>query len=78
MNPAVRTAVDDGVLTITLDRPKANAIDVTTSLALHGSAIVASLKPDRSDDGVRPAAGKAVIASLATLPIVPAFLRTAC
>ena len=37
MNPAVRTAVDDGVLTITLDRPKANAIDVTTSLALHAA-----------------------------------------
>lgn len=37
MNPAVRTAVDDGILTITLDRPKANAIDVTTSLALHAA-----------------------------------------
>ena len=37
MNPAVRTAVDNGVLTITLDRPKANAIDVTTSLALHAA-----------------------------------------
>ena len=39
MNPAVRTAVDDGVLTITLDRPKANAIDVTTSLALHAAFV---------------------------------------
>ena len=39
MNPAVRTAVDDGVLTITLDRPKANAIDVATSLALHAAFV---------------------------------------
>lgn len=39
MNPAVRTEVDDGVLTITLDRPKANAIDVTTSLALHAAFV---------------------------------------
>ena len=39
MNPAVRTAVDNGVLTITLDRPKANAIDVTTSLALHAAFV---------------------------------------
>ncbi|MEY4265558.1 MAG: carnitinyl-CoA dehydratase [Pseudomonadota bacterium] len=39
MNPAVRTAVDDGVLTITLDRPKANAIDVTTSQALHAAFV---------------------------------------
>ena len=39
MNPAVRTEVVDGVLTITLDRPKANAIDVTTSLALHAAFV---------------------------------------
>jgi crotonobetainyl-CoA hydratase len=39
MNPAVRIAVDDGVLTITLDRPKANAIDVATSLALHAAFV---------------------------------------
>ncbi|NDE74212.1 MAG: carnitinyl-CoA dehydratase, partial [Betaproteobacteria bacterium] len=37
MNPSVRTTIDDGVLTVTLDRPKANAIDVTTSLALHAA-----------------------------------------
>ena len=34
MNPAVSTVVDGGVLTITLDRPKANAINVATSQAL--------------------------------------------
>jgi crotonobetainyl-CoA hydratase len=34
MPHAVHTSVDDGVLTITLDRPKANAINVATSLAL--------------------------------------------
>ena len=33
----VRTHAADGVLTITLDRPKANAIDVATSLALHAA-----------------------------------------
>jgi crotonobetainyl-CoA hydratase len=45
MNPAVRTAVDDGVLTITLDRPKANAIDVTTSLALHAAFVRLQQEP---------------------------------
>jgi crotonobetainyl-CoA hydratase len=33
----VRTQVDDGILLITLDRPKANAIDVPTSRALHAA-----------------------------------------
>jgi crotonobetainyl-CoA hydratase len=37
MRDAVRTTVDDGILTITLDRPKANAIDVPTSRALHAA-----------------------------------------
>ena len=37
MNPAVSTAVDGGVLTITLDRPKANAIHVATSQALYAA-----------------------------------------
>ena len=37
MQAAVMTTVDDGVLTITLDRPKANAIDVTTSKALYAA-----------------------------------------
>jgi crotonobetainyl-CoA hydratase len=37
MNPAVSTVVDGGVLTITLDRPKANAINVATSRALHAA-----------------------------------------
>ena len=37
MNPAVSTAVDGGVLTITLDRPKANAINVATSQALYAA-----------------------------------------
>jgi crotonobetainyl-CoA hydratase len=45
MNPAVRTAVDNGVLTITLDRPKANAIDVTTSLALHAAFVRLQQEP---------------------------------
>ena len=35
MSNAVRTSVDGGIWTITLDRPKANAIDVPTSLALY-------------------------------------------
>ncbi|MER5394301.1 enoyl-CoA hydratase-related protein [Saccharopolyspora sp. NPDC002686] len=35
MTDQVRTDVDGGVLTVTLDRPKANAIDVATSQALH-------------------------------------------
>jgi len=34
---AVRTTTDQGVLTITLDRPKANAIDVATSRALYAA-----------------------------------------
>lgn len=35
MNEAVKTSVLHGVLTITLDRPKANAINVPTSQALY-------------------------------------------
>ncbi|MGW1682511.1 carnitinyl-CoA dehydratase [Saccharopolyspora sp. NPDC002376] len=35
MTDQVRTDVDGGVLTVTLDRPKANAIDVATSQALY-------------------------------------------
>ena len=35
MTHPVRTEARDGVLTITLDRPKANAIDVATSRALY-------------------------------------------
>ncbi len=37
MNDAVRTVAGEGVLTITLDRPKANAIDVATSQALYAA-----------------------------------------
>jgi crotonobetainyl-CoA hydratase len=37
MTEAVRTQAQDGVLTITLDRPKANAINVTTSRALYAA-----------------------------------------
>jgi len=37
MDDVVRTQVDDGVLTITLDRPKANAIDVATSGLLYAA-----------------------------------------
>jgi crotonobetainyl-CoA hydratase len=35
LSDPVRTDVDDGVLVVTLDRPKANAIDVSTSRALY-------------------------------------------
>lgn len=37
MPEPVRLVADNGVLTITLDRPKANAIDVATSLALYAA-----------------------------------------
>jgi len=37
MSDVVRTEVLDGVLTITLDRPKANAIDVATSALLYAA-----------------------------------------
>ena len=37
MIDAVKTSVLNGVLTITLDRPKANAINVPTSQALYGA-----------------------------------------
>ena len=37
MTEAVRTEALNGVLTITLDRPKANAINVTTSRALYAA-----------------------------------------
>lgn len=37
MSESVRLDAANGVLTITLDRPKANAIDVATSLALHAA-----------------------------------------
>jgi crotonobetainyl-CoA hydratase len=37
MNQAVHTQESDGILTITLDRHKANAIDVPTSLALFAA-----------------------------------------
>jgi crotonobetainyl-CoA hydratase len=37
MNNAVRLVADGGILTITLDRPKANAIDVATSQALYAA-----------------------------------------
>lgn len=37
VNTPVRTRSDNGILTITLDRPKANAIDVATSHALHAA-----------------------------------------
>ncbi|MDI2030500.1 enoyl-CoA hydratase-related protein [Saccharopolyspora sp. TS4A08] len=37
MTERVRTDIHGGVLTVTLDRPKANAIDVATSQALHAA-----------------------------------------
>jgi crotonobetainyl-CoA hydratase len=36
---AVHTSADGGVLTITLNRPKANAINVPTSMALHAAFV---------------------------------------
>jgi crotonobetainyl-CoA hydratase len=46
MTEAVRTSAQNGVLTITLDRPKANAINVATSRALY--AAFQQLKDDPS------------------------------
>ncbi|MEB8336883.1 carnitinyl-CoA dehydratase [Streptomyces endophyticus] len=37
MNDAVRVKADGGILVVTLDRPKANAIDVATSRALYSA-----------------------------------------
>ncbi|MER7015811.1 enoyl-CoA hydratase-related protein [Saccharopolyspora sp. NPDC000359] len=50
MTDQVRTDVDGGVLTVTLDRPKANAIDVTTSRELH-----AAFERLQRDDALRVA-----------------------
>lgn len=50
MSDAVRLRVSNGVLTITLDRPKANAIDVATSRALY-----AAFDRLRTDDALRVA-----------------------
>ncbi|MFD0487847.1 enoyl-CoA hydratase-related protein [Saccharopolyspora spinosporotrichia] len=50
MTDAVRTDADGGVLTVTLDRPKANAIDVATSRALHEAFVRL-----RDDDSLRVA-----------------------
>ncbi|QUH03599.1 crotonobetainyl-CoA hydratase [Saccharopolyspora erythraea] len=50
MTEAVRTDADGGVLTVTLDRPKANAIDVATSRALHEAFVRL-----RDDDSLRVA-----------------------
>ncbi|WP_405875248.1 enoyl-CoA hydratase-related protein [Streptomyces sp. NBC_00005] len=36
-DPAVRLSAAEGILVITLDRPKANAVDVATSRALHAA-----------------------------------------
>ncbi|MQA82266.1 MAG: carnitinyl-CoA dehydratase [Streptosporangiales bacterium] len=48
MSDAVRVEVDEGVLLVTLDRPKANAIDVATSLALYEAFVRL-----RDDDALR-------------------------
>ncbi len=50
MNNPVRTVASEGVLTITLDRPKANAIDVATSQALY-----AAFRQLRDDSALRVA-----------------------
>jgi crotonobetainyl-CoA hydratase len=41
----VRTQAAGGVLTITLDRPRANAVDVATSLALYGAFAMLEADP---------------------------------
>jgi crotonobetainyl-CoA hydratase len=46
MTEAVRTQVEDGVLVVTLDRPSANAIDVTTSHTLHDAFARLEADPD--------------------------------
>jgi crotonobetainyl-CoA hydratase len=46
--PAVRLTTDDGILVVTLDRPKANAVDVTTSRALYEA-----FERLRTDPGLR-------------------------
>lgn len=46
MPDPVHTAVNAGVLTITLDRPKANAIDVATSQALYAAFARLQEDPD--------------------------------
>ena len=50
MTDAVRTEALNGVLTITLDRPKANAINVATSRALY-----AAFKQLQDDSALRVA-----------------------
>ena len=50
MADAVHTVADRGILTITLDRPKANAIDVPTSQALY-----AAFQRLQDDPGLRVA-----------------------
>ena len=50
MNETLRVTAQDGVLTITLDRPKANAINVSTSLALY-----AAFRRLQDDDRLRVA-----------------------
>ncbi|MQA01788.1 MAG: crotonobetainyl-CoA hydratase [Streptosporangiales bacterium] len=50
MADPVRIDVDDGVLVVTLDRPKANAIDVATSQALYEAFALL-----QSDDALRVA-----------------------
>jgi crotonobetainyl-CoA hydratase len=46
MNDAVHTRVVEGVLVITLDRPKANAINVATSKALYAALVALHNNPD--------------------------------
>jgi len=46
MSESVRTDISDGVLTVTLDRPKANAIDLATSR--HMGEVFAAFRDDPS------------------------------
>lgn len=50
VDEAVRVRAQDGVLSVTLDRPKANAVDVPTSRALH-----AAFERLQQDDSLRVA-----------------------
>jgi crotonobetainyl-CoA hydratase len=46
MTEPVRLLVEDGILVVTLDRPKANAIDVETSRALYAAFVRLDQDPD--------------------------------
>ena len=67
MTASVETHIEGGVLTITLNRPKANAINVATSQALYAAfAMLEHLgRVDQSLDGVDELAGLGLTRPLA-------------